>query len=96
MHNTLVKAKAAAVSHKRSLMGGTAAFVVASVVAVASGIASATPYDPTTPLTTFASSVTSTAAPIILALAGALIALAVVFWGVRWVFGFLRGRGGAR
>jgi hypothetical protein len=50
---------------------------------MASGIAGATTYDPTTALTGLGTSTTSTAAPILIAVVGSLIALGVVFWVVK-------------
>ena len=49
----------------------------------ASGIAGAVTYDPTSALTNLAGTTTSTAAPIMVAVVGGLIALGVVFWVVR-------------
>jgi hypothetical protein len=67
------------------------AVAIAAVPAIVVGLAAAsgaTAYDPTSALTSFASTATSTAAPIVLAVAGSLIALAIVFWAVGYVFGF--------
>jgi hypothetical protein len=69
-------------AHSRSAKAATALSVFAGAL-VASGIAGATTYDPTTALTGLGSQTTSTAAPIMIAVVGSLIALGVVFWVVR-------------
>lgn len=63
------------------------ALAVVSVMGM-SLAAGATTYDPTSALTGLANGATSTAAPIVVALAIALVPLAIVFWAVGWVFGF--------
>jgi len=48
-----------------------------------------TNYDPTSALTGFASTLSTTAGPIIIAVSTAMIGLTLLFWGVRYVKGFL-------
>jgi uncharacterized membrane-anchored protein len=48
--------------------------------------------DPTADVTTFATSAISQLYPIVLAVAGAMVALLVLRWGVSKVLGVLRGR----
>lgn len=64
-----------------------------ATIAMASGIAGAVAYDPTSALTGFATTATSTAAPIVVAVAAAFIPLAIVFWAVGWALGFFGRRG---
>lgn len=71
-----------------SLAGGgvVAAFMLASS-------AGATNYDPTSNLTTLASSAGNTMGPIVIAVVTAVIGIAVLFWGVRFILHFVsRGR----
>ena len=75
---------------KAYVRASVATAVVLSTLVGLVGVASATTYDPTSDATNFANTATSTAAPIIFIVAGALIALAVVFWVVKYVFGMLR------
>ena len=68
------------------------AFVVGFVAT--SGIASATPYDPTTDATGIATSAGTIAGPVVAAVFGAVIGLLVLFWVVKFVkrlFGGTRG-----
>jgi hypothetical protein len=58
----------------------------------AAGVASAATYDPTSDLTTFASTAGTTAGPLVVIVAGAFIGLALLFWGVRAVYRFISGR----
>ena len=66
---------------------------VSTVVGVvaAETAAGAVNYMPTTALTTFASSFSTNAGTIILPVAVAMVGLVVLFWAIRFVFGFLRG-----
>lgn len=64
---------------------------VASVVGFA-GIAGATAYDPTSALTTFANGFGTSLGPIVLAVAGAVVGIVILFWGVRFVFGLVHSR----
>lgn len=66
--------------------------VVGMVLGVAT-FAGATTYDPTSALTGLANSATSSAAPIIVAVAASLIPLLIVFLIVKWVFGLFGRRG---
>ena len=68
---------------------GAGVIAVIGMVAAVAGVAGAATYDPTSGLTTFAGTVGTTAGPIVLAVAGALIGLALLFWGVRYAFSFI-------
>jgi hypothetical protein len=65
--------------------------VLAAVVGFA-GVSSAASVDPTTDVTTFATSSISQLYPIVLTVATALVSLLVLTWGIRKVLGILRGR----
>ena len=73
-----------------------AAACVTSVGLVAGmvGIASATPYDPTSDLTTLASNTGSSLGPVVVAVATALIGIVILFWGVKFVYGLIDKRHG--
>jgi len=73
--------------HKRSVQISAVSLGVVGVVLGVAAIAGATTYNPTTALTGLASSATSTAAPIMVAVAVALIPLLIVFLIIGWVFG---------
>ena len=73
---------------KRSTMAYTATGIAMVSVMAFVGLAGATTYDPTSALTGFASTATATGAPIVVAVAGGLITLAIVFWAISFVFGF--------
>ncbi|HLN41281.1 MAG TPA: hypothetical protein VK215_02440 [Acidimicrobiales bacterium] len=64
------------------------ALVLGSVVGFIAP-AFATTYDPTSDLTNLANNVASTAGPLIAVVAGALVGLALLFWGFRVAFGML-------
>jgi hypothetical protein len=66
--------------------------LVVAVVVGSAGVSSAASADPTTDVTTFAASSISQLYPIVLAVAGAVVSLLVLMWGVRKVLGILRGR----
>jgi len=66
--------------------------LVAGLVTGLVGIASATTYDPTSDITSLANNVASTAGPLIAVVAGALVGLALLFWGFRVAFGMLGSR----
>ena len=66
--------------------------VIMSGVAMES-IAGATTYDPTSALTGMASTATSTASPILIAVTVALIPMFIVFLIVGWIKGLFRRRG---
>lgn len=57
------------------------------------GAAFAVPYDPTSDVTTLAGNAVSTMGPIVVALAGAVVGLAILAWGLRAVFRMI-GSGG--
>lgn len=78
---------------KLMLRASVGAVVVAGSVLAWSGIAGAVPYNPTTSLTSFATGAGTLAGPIIVAVAVSLIGLAVLFWGVRFVYGLLTSGG---
>lgn len=59
---------------------------VLAVVGGSAAAAFATPYDPTSDVTSLGTSAASTMGPIIVALAGAILGLAVLSWGIRAVF----------
>ena len=77
-------------SRTRALM--LAPVLMAFGLLATADIAGATSLDPTTDVTTFATSSISQLYPIVLAVAGAIVALLVLQWGVRKVLGILRGR----
>jgi hypothetical protein len=56
------------------------------------GLAGAVPYDPTSGLTTFATGFGSQLGPIVLAVAGAVVGIVILFWGVKFVFGLVHAR----
>lgn len=72
---------------KRSVQISAAGVAVVGLVLGIAGMAGATTYDPTSALTGLANSATSTASPIMVAVAVALIPLLIVFLVVGWVFG---------
>jgi hypothetical protein len=59
---------------------------VVGVILGAVGVAGATTYDPTADLTTLAGNAVSTMGPVIVALAGAVVGIAILSWGLRAVF----------
>ncbi len=73
---------------------GQAVMVVATLAGVLglSGVAGATTYDPTASLTSFADTFGTTLGPIVLAVAGAVVGIAILFWGIKFVFGFIHAR----
>lgn len=75
-----------------------AVLVSAPVAAIAAGtMAGATgSYDPTSGLTTFANTVGTTAGPIVIAVASALVGLALLFWGIKFAFSFIGTRARAK
>jgi type IV secretory pathway VirB2 component (pilin) len=52
-----------------------------------------TPYDPTSDVTTLAGNAATTMGPIIVAVAGAIVGLAILSWGLRAVFRAIRSGG---
>lgn len=64
----------------------TALAVFSAVILGAAGVATAVPYNPTTDVTSLADNAVSTMGPIVVALAGAVIGLAILAWGLRAVF----------
>jgi hypothetical protein len=68
------------------------AVVVLSVL-VLGGAAFAVPYDPTTDVGTLATNAVTTMGPIVVALAGAVLGLAILAWALRAVFRMI-GSGG--
>jgi hypothetical protein len=89
-----MKNLAHAAGERLNTTGGRISAAALAVVTVL-GIASpsfATSLDPTTDVTTFATSAISQLYPIVLAVAGAMVALLVLRWGVKKVLSVLKGR----
>ena len=73
--------------------GSAAVAVVLATLLAAGGSAFALPYNPTTDVTTLAGNAVTTMGPIVVALAGAVVGLAILAWGLRSVFRMI-GSGG--
>lgn len=81
------------VASSRRAMIATAGASAVGVLAVAvpSFALTPPPYDPSAGLTDFSTAVGNQAGPIVIAVATALVGLVLLFWGVRFVFGLVRG-----